>query len=100
MPIWNAEKIAGLTDTDLERLAANAARLKGEEVILLCEAELQKRNEIKFANRPQRVSPSKSGSYVSEFHFISPKESGIIRNPDGTCGVVLGLWQKIMQKMP
>ena len=84
MANWDSEKISALSDDELSSLAANAVRLKNQTIIDLSKAETEKRDANRAPRRISRTLTTKKGKYVSEFHFVCPRELGTTRNSDGT----------------
>jgi hypothetical protein len=88
MVAWTKEKIAEQSTDDIESLRENAARLGRHDVVDLCEKELALRKPRRKTTH--QVRDNRSGQYVSEFHFVCPRELGVIRNQDGT--IWTGTW--------
>lgn len=83
MTDWNAEKIAALPTEQVKSLRENATKLQHQSIVALCEAELKSRKPVKPSKAATSYG-SRSGQYVSEFHFVCPDELGVSTNPDGT----------------
>jgi hypothetical protein len=84
---WTKEKVADLSTNQLETFRQNAAKHGRGDIVALCDEELSRR---KPARAKTDSIDNHAGQYVSEFHFVCPKELGITRNPDGT--IWSGTW--------
>src|SRR5882672_10807200 len=63
---WTDDRIAALSDQDLKNLLVNAERKDATEIILQCQAELEKRN----AAKPRKTA--KPRTEIKEFeHDVS-----------------------------
>src|ERR1700716_3443808 len=69
---WTDDRIAGLSDQDLKNLLVNAERKDATEIILQCQAELEKRN----AAKPRKTA--KPRTEIKEFeHEVSAQLAAI-----------------------
>jgi hypothetical protein len=69
---WSDDRIAALSDSDLKNLLVNAERKDATEVILRCQAELEKRN----AAKPRKAA--KPRTEIKEFeHDISAQLAAV-----------------------
>jgi hypothetical protein len=89
MVVWTPEEIAKRTTAHITALRENAHRQKREDIVALCDAELEKRKPTR-QSRIAKGDNRKTGQYVSEFHFVCPNELGVTRNPDGS--IWTGTW--------
>src|SRR3954467_13078686 len=71
---WTDDRIAALSDQDLKNLLVNAERKDATEIILQCQAELEKRN----AEKPRKAA--KPRTEIKEFeHDVSAQLAAIGR---------------------
>src|SRR5947209_20582819 len=69
---WTDDRIAALSDQDLKNLLVNAERKEATEIILQCQAELEKRNPAK----PRKTA--KQRTEIKEFeHDVSAQLAAI-----------------------
>jgi hypothetical protein len=86
---WTRERLLTRSNDDIKSLRENAAKRGEQKIVELCDDVLLERKLPKKA-RPARETESKTGQYVSEFHFVCPGELGVTKNPDGT--IWSGTW--------
>jgi hypothetical protein len=86
---WTSDEIAKRSTEDLQSLRKNADRLGRQEIVALCDAELSSRKPTR-EKRPKRIGESRAGQYVTEFHFVCPKEQGITKTHNGQ--IWTGTW--------
>jgi hypothetical protein len=89
MVVWTSEEIAKRTTEDIKALRENAHRQKREDIVALCDVELEKRKPSR-QNRIAKGDNRTTGQFVSEFHFVCPNELGVTRNSDGS--IWTGTW--------
>jgi len=82
MPIeWTKEKLATLTKQKVENLRENALIKSNNEIVALCNADLETRKPPK----PVKTPTIADKGIVIGYHFVCrPQEKGVIRNSDGT----------------
>lgn len=83
MATWDPERISNLDTGNVRSLRENALRLGQQSVVDLCNAELERRKPAK-SSKLSKADEDRSGSHVSEFHFVCPAELNVIPNTDGT----------------
>jgi len=89
MIVWTAEEIAKRTTEHLKTIKENAAKQRREDIVALCDAEFDRRKPAR-QKQVNEASERKVGQYVSEFHFVCPKELGVTRASDGS--IWTGTW--------
>jgi hypothetical protein len=88
---WTADQIAKRSTEEVQSLRKNADKLRRQEIVALCDAELTHRKPTPMKTlRTKRSDENHIGQYVSEFHFVCPKELGIKREDDGL--IWTGTW--------
>jgi hypothetical protein len=88
MAPWSRERIGKLPNEEVESLRKNAERLGDTEIVQLCREEQIRRKPVRVKEAGGIIDHD--GQYVCEFHFVCPRELGIIRNQDGT--IWTGTW--------
>jgi hypothetical protein len=89
IPNFTSEQIAKWTKEEINRVRDRAIKHDVKDVVKLCDTELEKRKPAK-SPKTERDRASRAGQYVSEFHFVCPRESEVER---GTSGVSrTGTW--------
>jgi hypothetical protein len=82
MTVWTPEELAKRNTDDVKTVRENAAKRGRSDVVALCDTELENRKPIR--SKPRGSGSERSaGQYVSEFHFVCPKEQGVTRDADG-----------------
>jgi hypothetical protein len=87
---WTKEKIARLSDSEIESLRSNAAKVDRLDVVAMCNDELEHRRSPRTGSSSKEISDGHNNEYVSEFHFVCPNELGVEREKDGM--VWTGTW--------
>jgi hypothetical protein len=87
---WTIEKIAALSNKNIDTLRENAVKRGRQDILDLCNEELARRKPIRTRKVSANTPEDHAGQYVSEFHFVCPNELGITRNQDGT--IWTGTW--------
>ncbi len=88
---WTAERIAQKSTKEVKSLRDNAMRRGNQVIVSLCEADLERRKPVRAKpERTQSFEENRAGHYVSEFHFVCPKEQDVTRSPDGI--IQTGTW--------
>jgi hypothetical protein len=79
---WSGERVAKLTLEDIKALRTNAVRKGADGVVALRDAEIEARMPRKSATTA--VGLPKSDRFVCGYHFVCPRERGVLPNDDGT----------------
>src|SRR5215469_3291738 len=92
MPIvWTPESIAQRSTEDVKTIRDNAINKGANDVVALCDSELQKRVTVKASSGNKSKSGNRSKDLVIGYHFVCrPEERGVTRNNDGTAWT--GTW--------
>jgi hypothetical protein len=90
MVAWTKDTIAARSSSEIQSIRDNAVRHCRQDIVALCDEELAARKPSRPKKAAVRISDNHRGQYVSEFHFVCPKEDGITRNQDGT--IWTGTW--------
>jgi hypothetical protein len=80
---WAPEKLALLSRADVETARKNALRLDVEDLVRMCELDLEKRAPLK-TKRAKQVQPKDSPSdFVGGYHFVCERDRGVTLIGDG-----------------
>ena len=81
---WTPEEIAKRSADQIKTIKENATKKGRGDVVAMCEIELEQRKPSRAKNlRSGSRNDRKLGQYVSEFHFICPKEQGVTEDTNG-----------------
>ncbi len=84
MPIaWTRESLSKRTVEEINRVRERALKQSVNDLVALCDAELEKRKPQKKP-KSEQVHINRAGHYVSEFHFVCPQESEVERDTSGS----------------
>ncbi len=87
---WTQEKIATLSGQEISSLRANATKSGRQDIVGLCNAELERRKPVRVRRAMEGGNEDRRGQYVRAFHFVCPSELGVTRSQDG--GIWTGTW--------
>jgi hypothetical protein len=87
---WTKEEIAKLSTEQIETLRKNATRLTRQDIMELCNKELDDRKLLRTKKIAVNIPENRIDQYVSELHFVCPSELEVTRNQDGT--IWTGTW--------
>ncbi|GIQ76633.1 hypothetical protein [Bradyrhizobium sp. RD5-C2] len=85
MIVWTQEEIAQRSTDQIKIIQENAAKQGRSDVVTLCANELEARKPARAkAIKARPSSKQRLREYVSEFHFVCPKETDVTQNADGS----------------
>jgi hypothetical protein len=83
-PTWTVEKLQGLSRPELVSLRANALAKNVDDLVALCDAEMEARPAAARVARAGTKAPQDKGETVLEYHFVCPGNAGVKVNLDET----------------
>jgi hypothetical protein len=89
IPNFTPDQIAKWTKEEIKRVRERALKQTANDLVVLCDAELEKRKPPKKP-KSEQTRIGRAGQYVSELHFICPEESEVERNSSGL--MTTGTW--------